>query len=262
MTIRRILTLVSSLVLMLVAHPALAQDADELAVKTQNPVGDLISVPFQANWDMGIGDRQATGTILNFQPVMPFNLMPNWNVIFRVIMPLSSQPDTSGVRFNGLGDTTASLFLTPENPGKTVWGVGPAFLLPTATNNALGTEKFGFGPTVVLLRQPRPWTLGILANHIWSVDGSLDRPGVSQTFLQPFVNYNVGAGLALGASSEISINWKDDGSTTAPLLFSVSKVTKLANRPVNLTMAAGPMLSNPSGADWRFRMAIVFLFPK
>src|SRR5262245_39710253 len=136
MTIRRILTLVFSLVLLLATYPAWAQDADELAVKTQNPVADLISVPFQANWDMGIGDRQATGTIMNFQPVMPFTLMPNWNVIFRVVMPLSSQPDASGVRFNGLGDTTASLFLSPENPGKTIWGVGPAILLPTATNNA------------------------------------------------------------------------------------------------------------------------------
>jgi len=262
MTIRRILTLVSSLVLMLSAHPALAQDSDELAVRTQNPVSDLISVPFQANWDMGIGDRQTTGTILNFQPVTSFNLMPNWDVIFRVIMPLSSQPDPSGVRINGLGDTTASLFLTHENPGKTIWGLGPAFLLPTATNNALGTEKFGLGPTIVVLRQPRPWTFGILANHIWSVDGSLDRESVNQTFLQPFVNYNVGAGLALGAISEVSINWKNDGGTTAPLLFSVSKVTKLGNRPVNLQMAAGPMLSNPSGAKWRFRMAIVFLFPK
>src|SRR5262245_35407367 len=119
MTIRRILTLFSSLCLMLLAHPGLAQDADELAVKTQNPVSDLISVPFQANWDMGIGDRQATGTIMNFQPVTPFNLMPNWDVVLRVIMPLSSQPDPSGLRINGLGDTTASLFLTPQNPGKT-----------------------------------------------------------------------------------------------------------------------------------------------
>src|SRR4030095_11196406 len=160
MTIRRILTLLFSLVLMLFAHAALAQDADELAVKTQNPVADLISVPFQANWDMGIGDREATGTIMNFQPVVPFGLTPKWNVILRSILPLQSQPDSSGIqRSNGLGDATVSLFLTRSAPGKIIWGVGPALLLPTATNSALGTEKFGLGPTFVVLAQPARWTI-------------------------------------------------------------------------------------------------------
>jgi hypothetical protein len=262
MTIRRILTLLSPFIFILPGHPALAQSPEELAKQTQNPVANLVSVPFQANWDMGIGDRETTGTTMNFQPVAPFNVLPKWDAILRVILPVLSQPDPSGVRINGLGDTTATVFLTPASSGKTIWGVGPAFLIPTATNLALGAEKFGIGPSAVVLRQPGFWTVGMLANHIWSVDGALDRPAVNQTFLQPFVNYNLGQGLAIGASSEASINWKDDGATAAPLLFSVSKVTKLGNQAINLQMAAGPMLSHPSGAGWRFRMAAVFLYPK
>jgi hypothetical protein len=263
MIIRRLQKLLFAITLVLFAYPSFGQNADELAKQTQNPISTLISVPFQANWDMGIGDREATGTILNFQPVVPFGLTPKWNVILRSILPLQSQPDSSGIqRSNGLGDATVSLFLTRSAPGKIIWGVGPALLLPTATNSALGTEKFGLGPTFVVLAQPARWTIGLLANQIWSVDGAVDRADVSQLFLQPFAQYNLGDGLAVGVSTEASITWKSEGGASVPLLFSASKVTRLGSRPVNLQMAAGPMLAHPAGADWRFRMAIVFLFPR
>jgi hypothetical protein len=265
MITRRLQALLFAIALILPGHSASAQqDADELARQTQNPVASLITVPFEANWDMGIGAREATGTILNFQPVVPFELTPRWNMVLRTILPLSSQPDTgTGTqRISGLGDSVVTLFLSPSMSGKVIWGVGPVMLLPTASNTALGSEKFGFGPSVVLLTQPSPWTVGILANQIWSVDGAIDRTGVNQTLLQPFLHYNLGEGLSLGASAEANINWKDDGTSTIPLLFQASKITRLSSRPVRLAMAVGPMLAHAQGADWRFRMSITFLFPR
>ncbi|MCI0538377.1 MAG: hypothetical protein L0Z50_24480 [Verrucomicrobiales bacterium] len=240
------------------------QSADELAKQTQNPVASLISVPFQGNWDMGIGSRQTTGTTLNIQPVAPFALTKEWNVILRVIMPAVSQPTDTGPRINGMGDTVTTVFLSPARSGKVIWGAGPVLLVPTATNNALGTEKFGLGPSVVVLVQPGKWTVGMLWNQIWSVDGAPDRADVNQGFFQPFANYNLGDGVSLGASIEATGDWEAANDTwTSFLLFSASKVALLGKRPVNFSVGAGPAFASPSGgADWKLRLAVVFLFPR
>lgn len=238
--------------------------ASDLAKQTQNPIASLISVPFQGNWDSGIGDREATGTLLNFQPVVPFPITPSTNVILRVIMPLTSQPSTDGsTRYSGLGDVITSVFFSPSKPSRLIWGVGPVFLLPTATNKALGTEQFGVGPTAVVLTQPGKWTIGMLANQIWSTNGAVDRPPVNAMYLQPFLNYNLGKGLAVGTSMEATANWKANEVWSAPLLFNVSKVAMLGKRPVNILMGAGPYVAGPAGApSWRFRLAATFLYPR
>ena len=252
---------------MLHVRPSLAtaQDADALAKQTQNPTASLISAPLQGNWDFGLGDRDATGTLLNFQPVIPFAINKSTNIVLRIIMPMMSQPGTGSdlARINGTGDIVATAFVSPSKTGRIIWGVGPVVLLPTATNNALGSEKFGIGPSVVALTQPGKWTLGALFNQIWSTSGANDRDDVNTTLLQPFANYNLGGGLAVGVSLEASANWNADETWTIPMLFSVSKVTLLGKRPVNLALAAGPMVAGPAaGASWRFRLGATFLFPR
>jgi hypothetical protein len=249
--------------LLVLPAPATAQNADELAKQTQNPVASLISVPLQGNWDFGLGDRDAVGTLLNVQPVMPFGISKSTNIILRVIMPLTSQPASGAARINGLSDIVATAFFSPANSGRIIWGVGPVFLLPAATNASLGSEKFGIGPSVVALTQPGPWTVGILFNQIWSTSGANDRDDVNSTYLQPFVNYNLGGGLSAGVSAEASANWEADEEWTAPLLFNVSKVTLLGKRPVSFAVAAGPTIASPDGgANWRFRLSATFLFPR
>ena len=181
----------------------------------------------------------------------------------RVGMPLTSQPASDGARINGLGDIVATAFFSPVKSGRIIWGVGPVFLLPAATNTSLGSEKFGIGPSVVALTQPGPFTIGILYNQIWSVSGANDRDDVNSMSLQPFLNYNLGAGLSAGVSIEASANFEADEAWTAPLLFNVSKVTLLGKRPVSFALAAGPTIASPDGgADWRFRLSATFLFPR
>ncbi|HZM92122.1 MAG TPA: hypothetical protein VFB92_01830 [Vicinamibacterales bacterium] len=249
--------------LLMLPRPAAAQTVEELAKQTQNPVGSLTSVPLQANWDFGLGDRDAVGTLFNVQPVVPFGISKSANIILRVIMPLSSQPGTADARINGLGDIVATAFFSPAQSGRLIWGAGPVFLLPAATSPSLGSEKFGIGPSVVALTQPGPWTVGILFNQILSVSGANDREDVNSTFLQPFANYNLGGGLSAGLSLEATANWKADQTWTTPLLFNISKVTLLGKRPMSFALAAGPTMASPDdAASWRFRLVATFLFPR
>ena len=250
-------------ILLLMPLSAAAQSADELAKQTQNPIANLISVPLQGNWDFGLGTRGATGTLLNFQPVMPFALNKSTNLILRVILPMTSQPAPDGTRINGLSDVVATAFFSPAKTGSLIWGVGPAMLLPVATNQSLGSEKFGLGPSVVALTQPGKFTIGMLFNQIWSVAGPEDRTDVSTMYLQPFLNYNLGGGLAvgglLGDYDELESGPEGDGAVA---------LQRQQGHPARqaadeFLVAAGPMLASPDGgADWRFRFAVTFLYPR
>ena len=161
-----------------------------------------------------------------------------------------------------MSDTVATAFLSPARTGKVIWGAGPVLLLPTATNNALGNEQVGFGPSVVALVQPGRWTTGFLWNQIWSVGGAIDRDEVNQGFFQPFANYNLGDGLALGVNVEANAAWDADEVWNSAMFFTLSKVTVLGKRPVNLVVGAGPALASPGGADWKLRVQANFLFPR
>ena len=200
----------------LAATPGVARAADEgLAQQLANPVAALISVPFQFNYDEGIGPAgDGSRLLLNVQPVIPFSVGEEWNIISRTIVPIVDQSDIfpwAGSQ-TGLGDTVQSLFLSPKAPtsGGIIWGVGPVFLLPTATDDRLGTGKWGIGPSGVVLRQQGPWTVGGLANHIWSVAGDKDRADINQTFLQPFASFTTPDAWTFTLQTETTYNWETE----------------------------------------------------
>jgi hypothetical protein len=238
--------------------------AEELAKKLANPVSSLISVPFQNNTDVGIGTLNGTRNTLNIQPVIPFALNTKVNLITRVILPIVSQHDITGAgqEQRGLGDVLASAFFSPSNSKNgLIWGAGPVLLMPLATNEFLGTKKWGAGPTAVLLAQRSGWTYGALVNQVWSFAGSSTRSDISQFFFQPFFNYNWKSGSGLGVSAEYTHNWVNatDALVVVP---SVSGVIKLGKQIVSLS--GGPRLhvSGPSKPDIGFRAGFSLVFPK
>jgi hypothetical protein len=244
---------------------ASAQDADELSKQLSNPVASLISVPFQSNFDWGAGpDGNGFSYLMNVQPVIPIALDDDWNLISRTILPITYKdylPD--GSEF-GLGDTTQSFFLSPSKPGPggLIWGLGPAILLPTATNDFLGSNKWGLGPTGVALVQKGPWTVGALVNHIWSVAGDDDASDVNQTFLQPFTSYALGHGRSLTLNTESTYDWEGE-QWTVPINLMFAQVMKLGPQPVSLQIGGRYYAAKPEGGpDWGLRATFTLLFPK
>jgi hypothetical protein len=245
---------------------AFAQDdAAELAKKLANPIASLISVPFQNNTDYGIGQWQGTRNTMNFQPVLPVKINDKINMITRVVLPIVTQYNVTapGEKQSGLGDAVMSAFFSPANSEKLTWGIGPAFLLPVGTNDFLTTKKFGMGPTAVALKQVNGWTIGGLANQLWSVAGNKDRSDVSQMLVQPFVNYNWKSGAGIGANMEWTQNWK---ASTSTVWFNptISAVTSLGKQKTQFVVGPRLNLAAPNGtkADWGWRAVVIFLFPK
>ena len=241
-------------------HPA------ELAKKLANPVASLISMPLQNDLDVGIGTHNGSRNTLNIQPVIPIKITSTINLITRVVLPVIFQQNTTSENTtqSGLADALVSAFFSPlEARNGLVWGAGPALLVPTATNDVLGTKKFGVGPTGLLLRQANGWTIGALVNQIWSVAGDADRNDVNQMFLQPFVVYNWKSGAGLGLNSEITQNW-EGRNTTAFINPTISGVTMLGKQIVSLAIGPRIQVAAPDNgkANFGIRAQVTFVFPK
>ena len=258
---------------LLLTAPVFSQDkpdTDETAnlqKATQNPVASLISVPVQNNSNFDIPPNKRTQDVLNIQPVIPIGVAKDWNLIIRWITPTIWQPDPSvkDIGFYGIGDMQPTFFLSPKKTGKVIWGVGPYFILPTATNPFLGQGKFSLGPSVVALVQPGHWTIGALVNNAWSVAGPSDRANVNQMLLQYFINYNLEKGWFLTWSPIVTANWQAASGNvwTVPVGGGVGRVFRLGFQPVSLAAQVYGNAARPAGtSSWTLRLQMAFLFPK
>ena len=245
-----------------------AQDDADLAQELTNPIADIMTIPVQFNYDQDIGmNDQGSKMLLNVQPVVPFKVNDDWNLITRTIIPLVYQDDVFPGRGSqsGLGDINMSLFFSPRKPteGGITWGVGPVFLFPSATDSLLGGKKWAAGPGVVALTIRGNWTVGGLANHVWSFAGDNDRSDISNTFLQPFVAYTWPNAWTVSAQSEASYNW-ETRDWSIPFNVAVSKLVFLGRLPVSLQAGVGYWMESPNaGAEGlRYRLQANIVLPR
>lgn len=276
------LTVICAIAATMVVGSASAQE--DLAKTSQNPLASIISVPFENNLFFGIGPSNATAYMLNMKPVYPMTF-GNWNLINRLILPFIytegqdiNVPSSNSIDFGydsmtdlaqgsafGLGDTTYQGFLSPATPGKWLWGVGPAVVLPTATENRYAGNKWSAGPSAVLLTMPGNWVLGALAQNIWSFAGNSDAASVNKFLFQYFINYNLDDGWYLSSTPIITSNWNASSGNqwTIPFGGGVGRLMKLGKLPVDLKLAAYWNAEKPQfGADWNLQFTLKFLFPK
>ena len=248
---------------------------DDLRSKVQNPVGSLISVPLKNSFDFGAPNGKAY--FLNAQPVIPVTV-GDWNLINRTILPIirvpgpiagspvlpEGDPDKSGSQW-GLGDINHTVFLSPAEPGKVIWGVGPSLTLKTASDDLTGSGKWSAGPSVVVLTQPEPWTLGVLVRQLWSFAGDSDRDSVNQFLFEPFVNYNLDQGWYLITDPALTANWdaKSKDRWTVPLGGGFGRLFKVGKQAMNSRIEAYYNVEKPeTGPDWSLSFTVQFLFPK
>jgi len=251
----------------------------------------LISSAYRSrnNINFGIGPFDRTQNVLNIQPVIPISVSENWNLIIRWIWPVIGQPapgtanlEAFGIEEStpaylaaqnvqesasvfGFGDMTPTFFFSPAKPHKMIWGVGPVFVLPTATNTVLGQGKVSMGPSIVALVQPGHWTIGALINNTWSVAGSGGRTAVNQMTLQYFINYNLKKGWYLAFQPIITANWKATKRNVwvVPLGGGVGRIMCLGMQPFNVSVQFYGNAEHPSnGSPWGMRLQIALLFPR
>ncbi len=269
--------LVISVALLISIGPAWADEADEgeqegkdaaeLAKKLSNPIASMISVPIQFNYDQNFGPNdKGSKLVTNIQPVIPMDLTDDWNLISRVIVPVVGQWDIPvGEDTTGLGDVLATLFFSPKKPteGGLIWGVGPALLFPTATDDFLGGKQWASGPSFVGLKQSGPLTYGLLANHIWSYYGSDTRDDISSTFIQPFLSYTSPTAFGVVLNTESTYNWETE-NWSVPLNLMVSQIVPVGKLPVQFAAGVRYWADAPENGPegFGFRVAVTMIFPR
>ena len=249
----------------------LADDTADLAQKSLNPIAALYSLPIQFNWNQHMGPtNDGIQAVTNIQPVLPFSINEDWNLISRTILPVIDQRSLAQNGLadkSGVGDITQSLFFSPKAKTENgwIWGAGPVFLMPPGSDDLLPNDQWAAGPTAVALKQANGWTYGALANHLWSLEGSPadGREKINASFLQPFLSYTTSTYTTFGINTESSYDWQAK-EWSVPVNLTVTQLLKLGGQPLSIQLGPRYWLdSTENGADgWGFRAAVTLLFPR
>jgi hypothetical protein len=239
-------------------------DSKSLAQAAQNPLASMISLPFQNNTNFNYGPEGGSQNTLNIQPVWPFKMNDDWNFVTRTILPVVSIPAlTSGdSRTTGLGDTTFTGWFSPSAASMWIWGAGPVLVLPTSTDDELGTGEWSAGASVVVLTMPGDWVIGSLFSNVWDVSGSVD---VNFFTWQPIINYNLSDGWYLASVPIITANWEADSDQrwTVPVGGGVGKIFRIGKQPINMSVHVYYNAIKPDVVgDWTLRIQFQLMFPR
>lgn len=248
-----------------VTGPAEGSDLSALAKQSQNPVANLNTIPFQWNFYSGGGLGSRSQMVLNVQPVLPLQINDDWIVVARTVIPFVNIPGAGTDRFKGIADIQQQLYFSPTGGQGLIWAAGPIFSFPTSNQAATETGQYAAGPTAVVLNVAQRWVYGALANHLWKIAGSDETTKINNSFIQPFVNFNLPGGWAISSSPGITANWEDESGQqwTVPLGLGLSKVTVVAKVPLNVVLQYYGNAVAPDDAPSGFvRLQFSLMFPR
>ena len=252
-----------TLIMTLTAQLGIADEVDEISKKLANPVSDLHNLPLRYDYDKDIGPHYGERNTLRIQPILSFKLNDEWSIISRTVIPLVTQHDVlPNSTQTGIGDIQESLFFSTTTKSKVIVGFGPIVSIPTYDDD-FSSKRFGAGPTALMLIDPGKWTIGGLANHVWSFAGpgtEGDEGYFSKTLVQPFITYQLPKGWSIGLNSESTYDWKEN-EWLIPLTLQVSKVVKIGNMPMSFSLAPNYYVERPDdGPRWGVRGIVTFVF--
>jgi len=240
-------------------------EAAALAKATQNPLAAMYSLPFQNNTTFGFEPNNTSQNVLNIQPVIPIGLSDGINLINRIIIPIVTQPQSiedPSSSTTGVGDISFTAWLSPSKASKIIWGVGPAFQIPTGSDlDDFGSHEFGVGPSVVALTMIDKWVAGVVLNNIWTFGDEEE----NKFLFQYFVNYNLPNAVYLVSAPILTANWNVDSEQRwiVPFGGGIGKVFKLGNQPININAQGYYNAVRPdTWGDWQMRVQVQLLFPK
>jgi hypothetical protein len=237
--------------------------AQDLAKSVHNPFEDFVKLSIQSATGFELGPHHNAGDSFNIQPLVPFSLNAQWDLIARPSLTVTYLP--SPHEQFGIADLQTSFFLTPAKATTWIWGVGPIFQLPTASSRELGTGRWSAGPTAALIYSEGPWFDGILAYQLMSFAGNRDRGSVNQTYLEPEISYNFESGWYVQCDPPITYDWTADSANawTIPMGADIGRVLKVGSQDFSLQVGTYDLLKRPDGApQWIIRVNLTLLFPR
>ncbi len=251
-----------------------AENVEGFVYRAQNPLSPTFSVPLYYTYHGGADNGSVS--VGRLAPIMPVALGEDWRLINQLSLNfLGTDGGITGIEelpqpysndgAAGLADLRFTSYFTSANPGRFIWGIGPAFVFPTDhPSRDLGSGKFSIGPALMFVTQPKPWSLGLKIKQVWSVFGSVGRDDVSQMVLQPFVNYNLANGWYLVSDMDMIANWNaaENQQWTVPVGGGVGKLFALDDSyAINTRLEGYYNPVRPDNApDWSINFSVQFLF--
>ncbi|MGC2442124.1 transporter [Candidatus Binatus sp.] len=242
--------------------PTTAMTAQELAISVHNPFQDFVKVPIQSTTGFQLGRDHKAGDGVNIEPLLPFSLNSDWDLIARPSLTVAYAPTPH--EQTGLTDLQTSFFLTPAKETTWIWGAGPIFQFPTASSSELGTGRWSTGPTAAVVYTNGPWFGGLLAYHLMSFAGNRARGSVNQTYVEPMISYNLESGWYADIDPQMTYDWTADTANAwlIPMGADVGKAFNIGSQSLSLQAGAYDLLKRPDGApQWIMRVSVTFLFP-
>jgi hypothetical protein len=243
------------------------QNLEKLA---RNPVGDAVKIPLAESINFDAGPYVRTSHSLQIQPTIPFSIGEDWLLIPRIVATLAAyEPETSqaGGGSVGLGDTVATLFLTPAHTGIVVWGVGPSLLMPTATDKNTGAGKWGLGPSLALIVQPSWGSIGTAVQNIWSLPGNSRRTLVNQLQIETSLSYNLPHGWYLLTAPTFNSDWTQSSADrwVVPFGGGAGRTLDFAKKALDWNIALYSNAIRPVGQlypKWQISLQCTLLYPR